>query len=462
MALRNIWRVTHSSSSDEEEHEDEVKGTPPGTVPPIPRLKWQWRIATPQSDSRGTGSPSALLQATPPWLRGGTQAPRSLRAALNTVSPEGEMLDDEPHELQCIMHAEEVENPVGQDTVLQTELDEHEYEQEVDEEDSDDSDDEGPLAPAAAPSASTALVTASSACTSVRSSSKLAVTRATHQEDLQQTALSGKACGCNRATARGHASCLDVFSKADLWEFYAEAHGPMASQWAKGRVLMELHKKIWAIKQALPTTDAIGRKYKVPLWVLKDKVVCPSAWMSAYNYTQNGVRTHLALVLRGVGPTAEEGRRLAATGLRGLKRMKAGKKDWATQWWCMHLELHDFLPNECAIQIRGASWQVVYAKQFTPMANLVGMGCCRSLWMKARPPALRQLCTKYFPDRSPDELRVKRSANHSRFPECTTCSDLRKRCPGCRHEPQPHTHPRPQLDHAHVPPLNDRRTLSRT
>lgn len=266
MALRNIWRVTHSSSSDEEEHEDEVKGTPPGTVPPIPRLKWQWRIATPQSDSRGTGSPSALLQATPPWLRGGTQAPRSLRAALNTVSPEGEMLDDEPHELQCIMHAEEVENPVGQDTVLQTELDEHEYEQEVDEEDSDDSDDEGPLAPAAAPSASTALVTASSACTSVRSSSKLAVTRATHQEDLQQTALSGKACGCNRATARGHASCLDVFSKADLWEFYAEAHGPMASQWAKGRVLMELHKKIWAIKQALPTTDAIGRKYKVPLW----------------------------------------------------------------------------------------------------------------------------------------------------------------------------------------------------
>ena len=120
MALRNIWRVSHSSSSDEEEHEDEVKGTPPGTVPPIPRPTWQWCIATPQSDSsRGTGSPSALLQATPSWLqpRGGTQAPRSLRAALNTVSPEGEMLNDEPHELQCIMHAEEVENPVGQDTV---------------------------------------------------------------------------------------------------------------------------------------------------------------------------------------------------------------------------------------------------------------------------------------------------------------------------------------------------------
>ena len=131
-------------------------------------------------------------------------------------------------------------------------------------------------------------------------------------------------------------------------------------------------------------------------------------------------------MLRGVGPATEEGRRLAATGLMSLKRMKAGKKDWATQWWCMHLELHDFLPNECTIQIRGASWQVVYAKQFTPMASLVGMGCCKSLWMKARPAALRQLCAKYYPDRSPDELRLKRSANHSRFPECTTCSDLRK------------------------------------
>ena len=376
--------------------------------------------------------------------------PRSLGDALKTVSPEGEMLN----QLQCIMHAEEVEHPLGQDTVLQTELDEHEYEQEVDEGSDGSSDEDAPLAPAAAPLSSTALVTAGSACTSVRASTKLAVTRATHLQDLQCTALSGKACGCPRASQQGFSSCLDTFSKAELSEFYAEAHGPMASPWAKAKVLMELHKKIWAMKQALPNIDALGRKYKVPMWMLKDKAVCQVAWLSAYNYTPNGVRTHLALVLRGVGPAAEEARRLAATGLLSLKRMRAGKKDWATQWWRMHLELHDFLPNECTIQIRGAPWQVVYDQQFTPMASLVGMACCKSLWMQARPAALRQLCKKYYPERSPDELRLKRSANHSRFPECTTCSNLRKRCACCRHEPCT----RPQLDH--VPPLNDR-TLSR-
>ena len=72
-----------------------------------------------------------------------------------------------------------------------------------------------------------------------------------------------------------------------------------------------------------------------------------------------GCRTHLALVLRGIGPAAEGGWRLAAAAMLQLKRMKAGKKAWATQWWFMHLQLHDFLPNECAIQIRRSPWQYV-------------------------------------------------------------------------------------------------------
>ena len=94
----------------------------------------------------------------------------------------------------------------------------------------------------------------------------------------------------------------------------------------------------------------------------------------------------------------------------------------------MHLQLHDFLPNERAIQIRGAPWKLVYDKQFSPMATQVSMSCCRSLWMKARPAALRLLAKKYYPDRPATELKLKRSANHSRFAECTTCSTLKKRC----------------------------------
>ena len=98
----------------------------------------------------------------------------------------------------------------------------------------------------------------------------------------------------------------------------------------------EALKKLWALKVVVPNgTDAIGRKYKVPMWTLLGQTVCQSAWISAHNYTPNGVRTHLALVLRGIGPAAEGGRRLAAAAMLQLKRMKAGKKARATQWWFM-------------------------------------------------------------------------------------------------------------------------------
>ena len=59
----------------------------------------------------------------------------------------------------------------------------------------------------------------------------------------------------------------------------------------------------------------------MPAWKLLDRTVCQAAWMSAYNYTANGVRVHLALVLRGIGPAAEEGRRLAALTMVRLKRV---------------------------------------------------------------------------------------------------------------------------------------------
>jgi len=369
--------------------------------------------------------------------REGERAPRSLGAALNTVGSE----DEELSQLQGIMHADELEVELNPNTEL-VQTDECDFEVEVNEEDSDDDDND---IEDAASSSSAALVAAHSASTLARASTKLTVTRNSHLADLKQTALSGKACGCPLAARKGHNSCLDLFSKAQLSELYCEAHGPVSAPWSKGQVLQELHNKLWVFKVAVANgIDAIGRKYKVPMWTLQGQAVCQFAWISAYNYAPNGVRTHLAMVLRGIGPAAEGGRRLAAAGMLQLKRMKAGKKDWATQWWFMHLQLHDFLPNECAIQIRGAPWQVVFDKQFSPMATPIGMTCCKSLWMKARPEALRLLAKKFYPDRPATELKLKRSANHSRFPECTTCSTHKKRCGVRAAKPQPQPKPKPQ------------------
>ena len=433
-----------TADTDNESGSDgEAGGSTPGKPGPT-----RWLTAdTPPSINH---SPSALLVLEPPRrvLRPeGNRAPRSsLGASLNNIAAsEEEVLS----QLQGIMHADELQLQANDDTEL-VGVDDSGFEVEVDEEHTDDQGDEDDLDPldgngselspgqvAAASSSSTALVVAN---TPTKTPTKLAEQRSSHIADLQQTGLSGKACGCKLALAKGHRSCLDVFSKAQLSEFYCEGHGSLQSPRSKGQVLQELHKMIWALKVEVPDgRDATGRKYKVPAWTLRGQTVCQTSWMSAYNYTRNGVRAHLALVLQGVGPAAEDGRRLAAQAMVRMKRVSAGRKDWATQWWFVHLQLHDFLPNESVIQVRGAPWQLVYDKQFIPMATQVRMECCKTTWMKARPTALRLLAKKYYPDRPETALKLKRSANHSRFAECNTCSTLKKRCGTYSPNPKPPT-----------------------
>ena len=431
------WRT--ADTDDESDSDGEEGHSPPAqSANQGPNHLWLFADTPPSLNH----SPSALLGVVPQqWNTptGGNRAPRSLGAALNsTVASEDDAV---LNQLQGIMHDDELLLQPNTDGELVS-VDPSGFEVEPDEnnsEDEDDDDTEDPhdgdrsestsLQVAAAASSSAVSVLDSSASKVPRISTKLALQRSSHLTNLQGTALSGKACRCKLASALGHDSCLDVFSKAQLSELYCEAHGPLHKPRSKAQVLQELHKMIWVLKVPLPDgPDAHRRINKVPAWKLLDRTVCQAAWMSAYNYTANGVRVHLALVLRGIGPAAEEGRRLAALTMLRLKRVKAGKKDWATQWWFVHLQLHDFLPNECAIQIRGAPWQLVYAKQFIPMATLVSMTCAKSTWMEARPAALRLLAKKYYPLQPETELKLRRSANHSRFAECTACSTLKKTC----------------------------------
>ena len=149
-------------------------------------------------------------------------------------------------QLQGIMHADDQKVQPNPSTEL-ADTDEFDFEVEVDEEDSDSddgNDNEFAPPPAAASSSSTALVAADSAFTLARASTKLTVIRSSHLADLQQTALSGKACGCSLAVGKGHKLCLDNFSKAQLMELYCEAQGPVSAPWSKGQVLQDLHKKL--------------------------------------------------------------------------------------------------------------------------------------------------------------------------------------------------------------------------
>ena len=233
-------------------------------------------------------------------------------------------------------------------------------------------------------------------------------------------------CNCRLAAAIGRSSCLDSLNPLQRDTFFHEAHGPPTAHWPKSQVLIEHHKKIWVMKESLPKADSYNRMYRVPRWMLGDVQVCAKSWTRAYCYSKTAQRSNLALTLRGVGPAAEGGRVLAAKAVKSFKRMKAGKQEWATRWWVNELLLHDWLPNECAIQIRGASWEIVFNERYLPLAKMVEKGCCRATWMYGRPAALKELAAKYYPDRPDTCLRCKRSANHSRFPECKKCSALRK------------------------------------
>ena len=101
---------------------------------------------------------------------------------------------------------------------------------------------------------------------------------------------------------------------------------------------------------------------------------------------------------------------------------------FATAWWVKHLRVQDFMPNdEYEIVYRGPPymkvWEMSYAKEVTGGG---GVPLSYKHWMLCVPEALSQLQRELGSSRQAKPLRLVRSANHSKFPECEECQRLRK------------------------------------
>jgi hypothetical protein len=196
-------------------------------------------------------------------------------------------------------------------------------------------------------------------------------------------------CGCRRARDGNWSSCLDQFSKTELKAAFSDVHGPANGLCTRSDLLKEHHRLLWEQRVPLRTADRLDRQFQVPSLRMGQsaKEVCQRAFVKGLCLTPNGHQIQLALVLRGHGPGQVSSTKLAGKAVKSFKRQKQTKVEWASNWWCTHLRLHDYLPNENAIQIRGPPWQLVFEKQFEPMAKRAGMNCSRAQWMRSRPGA---------------------------------------------------------------------------
>ena len=419
------WKAMRFSPSDDDESDGPL---PSASLPPV-----HTPSAGPPSSNAGglmlTGwrpftmadtpspSPGSLQSVTrPTWYRAPT-AGRSLQGAFG-VSQANPSEEAHLQAVEGLLHSTPLYGEGQEDSLGEPDFpcDSDGYEQEL----RSESDDDGEPSTAAA-------ATTLQLRTVTPSSKALATLRAEHERAIDEGRLALWVCGCKKSKDHGWSSCLDHVSKVDLKALYNEAHGPAVGRWPKAKVLEEHHKKIYALRAPRPQgPDAHGHAFHVPTWRLGGRVVCSAAWIKAHNYTSNGHRINLAMTMGGVMPGQVEAKRLADKAVLSFRRMQSSKSEWATQWWVNHLRLHDWLPNECAIQVRGADWKLVFDSQYLPVAALVHMNCSRSTWMQARRPALRLLSREFYPDRDDRELKCKRAANHSRFPECNSCQTLKK------------------------------------
>ena len=95
--------------------------------------------------------------------------------------------------------------------------------------------------------------------------------------------------------------------------------------------------------------------------------VCSRAFEMAVGGSRFAHRSKVSLVKRGLGPTSLSGELLAKVELRAFTAragIKTRRAVWARTWWADELILHDWLPNETAIQFKGVHWDFLHKQHY--------------------------------------------------------------------------------------------------
>ena len=232
--------------------------------------------------------------------------------------------------------------------------------------------------------------------------------------------LQGFKCGCPVAQVGHMPSCLCQFTIPELG--HARSSNRDLSQQHRPSVAhTECHQLLW---------NMYAENKNHQKWRLEGKPVCKKGWMAAMGFKEWTVREALSKTLQGISPQDAAKERKNKRMTRELTAAeKKPKKDWAESWWAAWLRLHEHLPNEHTIQVRGPPWNVIFKEVFLPEVKLAAPHLVPSYttWMKAQEGGLERLAREYYrgADGPTPTLRCKRSARHSHFPECNTCQQLR-------------------------------------
>lgn len=239
--------------------------------------------------------------------------------------------------------------------------------------------------------------------------------------------FSGFSCNCTLARQQGLSSCLDNFTMLQLRQLSALSYGTVeeAQNLSVKEVKARIHSEIWSLKSK--SNRRSGAVYEVTEWKVHGQPVCKRAFIVALGGTSHAHREALALTKRGIAPGEAAACCIAKEAAAKMQQVRSPATEWAVSWWCSHLRLHDFLPNECAIQYRGTKWRLVHSQMYLPVAKAAGKPLLYRQWRRARGKALAVLQQELYQE-SPagKKLRLVRSARHSKFPECTDCLELRK------------------------------------
>ena len=236
-------------------------------------------------------------------------------------------------------------------------------------------------------------------------------------------------------------------SQAELRATFAETYGAAALAEEEGdaqpgaaafkipklkEVSERLHRYMWELKVPLAEMDALGRSFTIPKWTVNGIEVCKYAWRKLRGGTARRIRDLQVLVMRGHGPAERQAGQLAKLEMAVQAReasAEKGRQIFAVNWWARELGMHDWLPNEQAVRFRGQGYGFVHKHLYSPASAAAGLRpYSYKTWRALPSAALKQLHDLgQLPGSDLDKLRMKRSANHSAFPECDECQQRRKR-----------------------------------
>ena len=251
-------------------------------------------------------------------------------------------------------------------------------------------------------------------------------------------------CTCKVAKQHCLVSCLEQFRKPELRRLHQETYygvgkGPNGPVHIS-TVSKNVHTAMWSLAtpnkayQETGEPDDLGRMYHIQVWSLLGRTVCRPAWQCAVGGGAYLHRTRLYYVMRGHSPASLSAAAEARLELK-LFTVKVGlqqdREGFAVDWWSQQLRLHSWLPNENALQFKGPTWAFMHKQVYAPYAEAhSGSKPLKyTAWKSKMYPGLHKLAAT-LPDLAGQDFskfRIRRSARHSNFPECTKCSQKRAR-----------------------------------